>query len=303
MKAKTIDFNREGTPYEKLGIGRKGIKKALLDNPPPEVDSIGWDASREWFENSCPKEFLEDIEYNESDPLSPRDYYGFDEDYYLEEHPEIDDEEFNKDFIPTYNEDREPSPAGGTFVWQEGELPDGTKVFKYMVGLTSGYIAKKDWIFTNENFGGAGYAVYGGGARGGYGNSYGRGAGFGQGQSNGGPNLMYTYTIQPLNQTLQQPGTPQGDERYIHPGSEIKGKVLGKDKEVQGHIVSVKADEDGDLLHYVVLDQDTGEKFNVDPTSIELISHEEMPNHQGMMDFITIGESFYPSIKKYLSKD
>ena len=75
-----------------------------------------------------------------------------------------------------------------------------------------------------ENFGGAGYAVYGGGARGGYGNSIGRGNGFGGSSNNGGPNIMYTYDIKPLNQLLQQPGTPQGGHRYIHPGSEVNGK-------------------------------------------------------------------------------
>ena len=308
MKAKSINFNREGNPYDKIGIGRgtMGIKKALLENPPPEVDSMEWDGSREWFEKSCPKEFLEDIDYVESDPLSPGDYYGFDDDYYLEENEDdIDPDEFHEDFESTGRRKSKPSPAGGTFFWQEGELPDGTKVVKYSVGLTSGYIAHQDWINpVNENFGGAGYAVYGGGGRGGYGNSYGRGAGFGQGQSNGGPNLMYTYTIKPLNQLLQQPGTPQGDERYIHPGSEIIGKILGKNKKIQGKVIGIKDDEDGNILHYIVQDQDTAEKFNIDPTSIDLINHEEIPN-SSMMDFIAnVDESFYPRLgeKKTLNE-
>lgn len=302
MRAKPINFNRQGNPYDKIGIGRgtMGIKKALLENPPPEVDSMEWDASREWFEKSCPTEFLEDIDYVESDPLSPGDYYGFDDDYYLEENEDdIDPDEFHNDFEATGPMKSRPSPAGGTFFWQEGELPDGTKVVKYSVGLTSGYIAHEDWINpVNENFGGAGYAVYGGGNRGGYGNSLGRGAGFGQGQSNGGPNLMYTYTIKPLNQLLQQPGTPQGDERYIHPGSEVVGKILGKDKKIQGKVIGIKDDETGNILHYLVQDQDTAEKFQIDPTSIELINHEEIPN-ASMMDFIdNVEEGFYPRLKE-----
>jgi len=148
-----------------------------------------------------------------------------------------------------------------------------------------------------ENFGGAGYAVYGGGGRGGYGNSYGRGGGFGQGQSNGGPNLMYTYTIKPLNQVLQQPGTPQGGERYIHVGSEIIGKVLGKDMEVQGSILTIKEDEDHNIQHYIVLNIEDGLKYNVDPTTVELIDTEELPNG-ALKDFAAVGESFYPSLSK-----
>ena len=148
-----------------------------------------------------------------------------------------------------------------------------------------------------ENFGGAGYAVYGGGGRGGYGNSYGRGGGFGQGQSNGGPNLMYTYTIKPLNQLLQQRGTPQGGERYIHAGSEVIGKVLGKDKEVQGSILTIKEDEDHNIQYYIVLNTEDAMKYHVDPTTVELVAHEELPNG-ALKDFAAVGESFYPSLSK-----
>jgi len=149
-----------------------------------------------------------------------------------------------------------------------------------------------------ENFGGAGYAVYGGGARGGYGNSVGRGNGFGGSSNNGGPNIMYTYDIKPLNQLLQQPGTPQGDHRYIHIGCEINGKVLGKDKEVFGKIVDIKKDAEQNILHYVVQDLETAEKYRIDPTSVELINHEEIPNSAGR-DFMGVDENFYPSLKDF----
>jgi hypothetical protein len=298
MRAKSINFERGQDPKRAMGLGHKGIKKALLENPPPKVDSMEWDGTRDWFENNVPDEFLEDIQYNESDPLAPSDYYSFDDDYYLEENEDIDYDDFHSDFKALGKSKSRPSKKGGSFIWKRGVLPDGTKVVRFQVGLTSGYIAHKDWMKNiKENFGGAGYAVYGGGARGGYGNSYGRGAGFGQGQSNGGPNLMYTYDIKPLNQLLQQPATPQGDDRYIHPGSEIKGKILGKDKEIQGKVIGIQDDENGNILHYIVQDQDTAEKFNIDPTSIELINHEEIPN-SSMMDIISdVKEEFYPRIK------
>ena len=152
-----------------------------------------------------------------------------------------------------------------------------------------------------ENIGGgvgAGYSVWGG-AGNGFGNAPGRGSGFGQSSNNGGPNLMYTYDIKPLNQLLQQPGTPQGEDRYIHVGSDIAGKVLGKDQYVEGQIVSIKEDEDHNIQYYEVLVTKTAEKVRVDPTSVELFTHEERPDSY-MRDIV--GEAFYPGFQKFVSE-
>jgi len=159
-----------------------------------------------------------------------------------------------------------------------------------------------------EGIGGAGYAVWGGGS-GGYGNPsmggrvYGRGFGFGQSSSNnGGPNLMYTYSIKPLDPILQQPATPQGDERYIHAGSEVKGKVLGKNKKIHGKVIGIKDDAQGNILHYIVQEFDTALKFNVDPTSVQLITHEER-HDPSMRDFVdSVGEEYYPRFRKFLKE-
>lgn len=155
--------------------------------------------------------------------------------------------------------------------------------------------------------GGAGYAVWGGGWGRNFGNPsmggrfYGRGFGFGQSSSNtGGPNLMYTYDVKPLNQILQQPGTPQGDEREIHVGSEIKGITLDQKKKIQGKILFIKIDDEGDILHYIVLDMNTGIKKEVDPTSVELLSHEEAPSYT-LIDY-TIGENYYPRLSDILNE-
>ena len=158
--------------------------------------------------------------------------------------------------------------------------------------------------------GGAGYAVYGGGWGRTFGNPsmggrfYGRGFGFGnRGGSTSGPNLMYTYSIKPLDPILQQPGTPQGDERYVHVGSEVTGSELNGKRDVEGKILSIKEDEDGNILHYVVQDFETAEKVNVDPTSITLITHEEMPGGS-MMDYVgTVGEEYYPSFTSFLYEE
>ena len=99
--------------------------------------------------------------------------------------------------------------------------------------------------------GGAGYAVYGGGSGGGFGNPSlggrftGRGFGFGSsGNLHGGPNLMYTYDIKPLNRTLEPLPSETKESRDIHIGTLIKGKILGKDEEVIGKVLAI--DEDGE---------------------------------------------------------
>jgi hypothetical protein len=144
MRAQTVNFNREGTPYDKLGIGHHGIKRALL-NSPIVVDSMEGDSMIEWIQNSyMPKEFLEDLEYNQSDPLAFTDYLVFDEDWYLENEvgEEVDYDEFQADFKPS----GQRKSFGKGFSYQKGNLPDGSKVIHYIDGLGSGYIAHKDWL-------------------------------------------------------------------------------------------------------------------------------------------------------------
>lgn len=147
MRAQTVsenlNFNREGTPYEKLGIGHHGIKKALVANP-ITVDSMEGDAMRDWLNGYLPEEFLKELDYDQSDPLAFTDYLAFDEDWYLENEvgDEVDYDEFQADFKSS----NPRKTFGKGFGYQKGSLPDGTKVLHYIDGLGSGYIAKKDWL-------------------------------------------------------------------------------------------------------------------------------------------------------------
>ena len=136
-----------------------------------------------------------------------------------------------------------------------------------------------------EAVGGAGFAVYGGGFGGrGFGNpsvpvggrNFGRGFGFGSSQNlSGGPNLMYTYSVKPLNQYLQQSATTQDDEQYIHVGCKVKGVILNTEKEIEGQISFIEKDEDGNIKWYEILDE-KGIKQKVDPTSTYLIKTDEL---------------------------
>ena len=145
-----IEFERGRDPKDAMQIGHWGIKRALLDQPPVTADSDMGDAMRNWWENGgIPEEFKEEMDYNDSDPLAFTDFVGFDDDYYLEtEAPDwVDYDDFHSDFMPTARRKNKPNTNGwGRFDWQFGELPDGTKVIKYMDGMNSGYLTKKEWL-------------------------------------------------------------------------------------------------------------------------------------------------------------
>ena len=187
------------------------------------------------------------------------------------------------------------------------EDPKLEKVSKTSDGKTR--MVAKDHIVENINEwggGGAGYAVWGGN-RGGYGNPgggrfTGRGGGGGFGQSsnnNGGSNLMYTYSIEPLNQTLQQPVNPEEVGEYIHPGSEIKAKVLGKNRWIEAKVLSVERDADNNISSFTVMDPKTARPIKVDPTSAELTKKELSPE---MIIRDVVGENFYPRIGEFLNE-
>ena len=129
--------------------------------------------------------------------------------------------------------------------------------------------------------GGAGYAVWGGGWGRSFGNPSmgkgfgGRGFGFGGSYNNsGGPNLMYTYNVVPLNQTLEpRPSDPLSRE-YIHIGSVIKGRILGTNDHIIGQVLRIEEDDDGNIKYYLVLSEES-QKLKIDPTSAFLFEPEE----------------------------
>jgi hypothetical protein len=167
----------------------------------------------------------------------------------------------------------------------------------------------KEQIHENLNEwggGGAGYAVWGGGSGRQFGNPSsggrftGRGFGFGQSSNNnGGSNLMYTYSIEPLNQTLQTKPTMQEEGEYIHVGTEIRGKVLGKDRWVEAQVLSIEEDSDNNTSSYTVLDPDTAQSIKIDPTSAEVLKKELSPE---MIVRDVVGENYYPRIGEFLNE-
>lgn len=150
--------------------------------------------------------------------------------------------------------------------------------------------------------GGAGYAVYGGGGGRSFGNpSMGSGFGFSRGRGfggsmnlGGGPNLMYTYSVKPLTQDMQQPPTPQDAEEYIHAGSKIRGKILNSKDDITGQIIRVEEDHDNNIKWYLVLDPEDGIQKKVDPTTAYIVKPEEFVDP--FLNNMGIEESFYPNL-------
>ena len=159
--------------------------------------------------------------------------------------------------------------------------------------------AKKILDTINE-WGGAGYSIYGGNV--GYGNASGRGMGFGQSSQNkGGPNLMYTYDVKDLDQKLQQAPTPQDNEKYVHIGCEIEGISLDTKKKITGKIVSEETDNDGNISYYNIINSETGKTERVDPTSAELIQNDLSPE-MAIRDYPGFESFEYPSFDNFLNE-
>lgn len=150
----------------------------------------------------------------------------------------------------------------------------------------------------NEAVGGAGFAIYGGGFGGGFGNPSMRGVG-GRGLGmngnatsiSGQPNVMYTYGIKPLNKLLEPAATPQNNEQYIHVGSNIKGNILNSKKDIEGTIIKIEKDEDNNIKWYLVLDTEKKPQ-KVDPTSCYIIE----PEVSNFIETDIIEECFYPNL-------
>jgi len=138
---------------------------------------------------------------------------------------------------------------------------------------------------------GAGYAISGGS----YGNPHQvgtgigrgighRGMGFGSGSTSGGPNLMYTYSVKPLNHSLEPQLVGKEEEEAIGPGSKIIGRVLNKfvkdkkgkikPKTIEGTIEKVIKDAENNILYYTMIDPKTKERIKIEPTSVQLVKYE-----------------------------
>jgi hypothetical protein len=154
------------------------------------------------------------------------------------------------------------------FVYKD---PDLTKLIKTPARETF-MIKKSDLKDELKEWGGAGFS-YGGG-RSAF--SVNRG-GFGGVNNIGGPNMMYTYEIKPLNRTLQpKVQNRQEVSEPIRVGAEIQGKELNKrdGKQHKGILLRSVETEKGTVSYYVILCDETQKTMKIDPTTAVRLSGE-----------------------------
>jgi len=126
---------------------------------------------------------------------------------------------------------------------------------------------------------GAGYSFTGGGFRGGLGGTS-RG-GFGGAYNSGGPNLMYTYEIKPLNHSLEPKPSDTFDQlETIKVGSKIMGRPIRSNaapdegKKITGIVHQIAETDDHSIKYYVVQDEATQTHVKIDPLTVTLIKYE-----------------------------
>lgn len=131
--------------------------------------------------------------------------------------------------------------------------------------------------YINENIGGAGFSLTGG--------MGGRGGGFGGSSNLGGPNMMYTYEIKPLNTLLTQKQGKIEDTEAIHVGSIVRGKRLNKPqgRYYVGHVTDIKKNENGAIKYFVILSQNAL-RLKIDPTSIMLVNNTPLMKDLNLKD-------------------
>jgi len=289
----------------------KSIKENIQDILKPKTEEELLDANKKIdfimnkirgeFERRYPENKIKDFHYF---------YDGTGINLTIEFENKIADMNFIEDILykyPQYTNENSPQFYDDIFPYQphdeDPEIPDIEQVETNIINVLF------PLSIVSESIGGSGYAVYGGGGRGGFGNpsipvggrNFGRGFGFGSSQNlSGGPNLMYTYSVKPLNQYLQQKPTPQDDEQYIHTGNKIKGTILNTKKDIEGQIIYIEKDAEGNIKWYLVLDE-KGIKRKVDPTTAYLV--EPDPFVDPSMKPTDMTESFYPNIFKKDKKD
>ncbi|HUT81250.1 MAG TPA: hypothetical protein VMZ29_08605 [Candidatus Bathyarchaeia archaeon] len=101
--------------------------------------------------------------------------------------------------------------------------------------------------------------------------------GFGGASNLGGPNMMYTYEIKPLNRTLQPEASDFEEiEETIHDGHFIEGAELNKKdgKLHRGSVLRTVKSGDGSINYYVIICDETSQKMKIDPTTAVLLSGE-----------------------------
>ena len=143
-----MNFTREGTPLEKLDIGRRSkLLKALeFMNTGEQGDQLDEETAKEWI--TLNTNMADALNYNDKDPNDWKNIWSIETDSYCEEYApdNVDYEVLENEFIPT-SKWIQGKPSSGEYQIRFGTIK-GTnyKVIEYSSSGTSGYIARKKWL-------------------------------------------------------------------------------------------------------------------------------------------------------------
>lgn len=156
--------------------------------------------------------------------------------------------------------------------------------------------------FLTEGYG-AGFSFTGGAVKGMGGTSRG---GFGGANNLGGPNMMYTYEIKPLNHTLEQKPSDVGDQvPKVQIGSKVSGvpfrsNATPSPKRISGIIKKIVKTEDNSIKYYIIQNELTQNFVKIDPLTTSLIIHEPVEYYFDTTDNIPSRRK--EKMKKHMKK-
>jgi len=113
---------------------------------------------------------------------------------------------------------------------------------------------------------------------------------FGGASNMGGPNMMYTYSIVPLNHTLEQLPTVTNDQALeIQIGSVITGEAVRSNiyperKIIKGIVHKIETTNNGAIKYYIVQDEATQNNVKIDPLTATLIIAEPVQYYYDATD-------------------
>lgn len=191
--------------------------------------------------------------------------------------------------------------VGGFFVNTKKELND--LISNYILSIDMYNLLKHKQPKTIREGYGAGFSFSGGSVKGMGGTSRG---GFGGANNLGGPNMMYTYEIKPLNHALEQKPSDVADQvPQIQVGSNVSGIPFRSNanptpKRIKGIIKKIVKTDDNSLKYYIIQSELSQNLVKIDPLTTTLIIHEPIEHYFDNTD--TIPSRRKEKIKKHMKE-
>lgn len=112
--------------------------------------------------------------------------------------------------------------------------------------------------------------------------------GFGGANNMGGPNMMYTYEIKPLNHSLEQrPTTADIEINEIKVGSMITGNPVKSNAnpgntKIKGIVQQIVKTDNNSIKYYIVFDEATATSVKIEPLSAQLVVNAPMASYNSV---------------------